>query len=141
VKDRFALIKASGSVQTKLEMSPKRTLGRMAAVDVANGELTVVEWQSYADLEYCCPFWIPYSGDPFQGSALSIFVLGHWHGVEPFFELECFSPALLLQPGQEYCHTSRTWHLRGDKTALAATCRRSFFAEFPTIEEFDRNAP
>lgn len=141
VKDRCALIKASGVVQTKLEMSPRRTLGRMAAVDVATGQLTVVEWRTYPELDYCCPFWIPHDGDPFDGSALSIFVLGRWHGVAPFYELECFSPALFLHAGEEYCHTSRTWHLRGNKAALAAVCERSFFADFKTIEAFDRNAP
>lgn len=141
VKPRCALIKASGSAQNKLEMSPQRTLGRMAAVDLTGGTLTAVEFPTYPELDYCAPFWVPYAGDPFRGSALSVFVLGRWHGVEPFFELECFSPALFLHPGQEYCHMSRTWHLRGDKAALAAACERSFFADFRAIEAFDRDAP
>jgi hypothetical protein len=141
VKERYALIKASGRVQTKLEMGPRRTLGRMASVDVADGTLTAVEFQTYPELDYPAPFWLPFAGDPFQGSALSVFVLGSWHDVEPFHELECFSPALFLQPGQEYCHTSRTWHLRGDRAALAAVCARSFFADPKTLEKFDRNSP
>src|SRR5262249_34903804 len=78
VKGRYALIKANGSIQTKLEMPPRRTLGRMASVNLESGALTAVEFQAYPELDYLAPFWRPVGGDPFRGSVLSVFVLPKW---------------------------------------------------------------
>ena len=76
VKDDYALIKANGSIGTKIEMWPQRALGKIASIDLARFSLTIVEFQMYPELDYLASYWLPYPEDPFQGAAISIFVLG-----------------------------------------------------------------
>ncbi len=141
VKDNFALVKTNGNVHTKIEMGPKRSLGRAASIDLEHDTLTILEFRQYPEMDYTASYWLPYDGDPHEGAAISIFSLAGDLGVPPFHELECLSPTLLLDPGQQYCHISRTYRLRGDKDAIAEICRRYFHADMESLREFDRNAP
>ena len=141
VKDNYALIKANGSIGTKIEMWPQRALGRIASIDLASFSLTIVEFRMYPRLDYLASYWLPYSGDPFQGAAISIFVLGKGAGIPLFYELETLSPALFLHPSEEYCHISRTYHLRGEKVSIGEILGRHFNVDLGTLQEFDRNTP
>ena len=141
VEDDFALIKANGGVRTKIEMSPKRALGKMASINLANFTMTVVEFRIYPRMDYVASYWLPYEGNPFEGAAISIFVETKASGFPPIYELETISPALFLQPNEQYCHISRTYHLRGDKDAVMEICEKNFNADFQTLTAFDQNAP
>ncbi len=141
VEDDFALIKANGSVRTKIEMSPKRALGKIASINLANFTMTVVEFRIYPRMDYVASYWLPYEGNPFEGAAISIFVEKKGLGFPPIYELEALSPALFLQPNEQYCHISRTYHLRGDKDAITEICEKNFNADFQTLTTFDQNSP
>ena len=141
VKEDFALVKANGSVMTKIEMGPKRSLGRLASVDLQEFEMTIVEFRMYPELDYVASYWLPYDANPYDGAAISVFVLSKEAGVPPFYELEVISPALFLQPSEQYQHISRTYHLRGDRDTIAQICQRHLNADLETLQEFDRNAP
>ena len=141
VEDAVALIKANGSVMTKIEVGPRRSLGRMASVNLKTLDINIVEFRQYPEMEYAGSFWLPYDGDDYDGSAVSIFTLSADLGVHPFYELECISPSLFLEPGEQYCHVSRTYRLRGDRKALEKVLKRYFNADLETLREFDEQAP
>lgn len=138
LKDNYALIKANGSVRTKIEMWPKRSLGRMASINLASFSMTIVEFRMYPEREYLASYWLPYEGDPFKGAAISIYVGPREEGA---YELETLSPALFLQPDEQYTHVSRTYHLRGDKPSIVEILARHFNADIKSLTQFDRNSP
>jgi hypothetical protein len=140
VKDGVALVKANGNVMTKVEVGPRRSLGRMASVDLKTMDINIVEFRQYPEMEYGGSFWLPYDGDDYDGSAVSIFTLTK-DLAQPFYELECISPSLFLEPGEQYCHVSRTYRLRGDKKAMKEILEKYFNADMDTLREFDEQAP
>jgi hypothetical protein len=141
VKDGVALIKANGNVLTKIEVGPRRSLGRMASVNLKTMDINIVEFRQHPEMEYVGSFWLPHDGEGYDGSAISIFTLSADLGLHPFYEMECISPSLFLQPGEQYCHISRTYRLRGEGKALGKVLKRYFNADMETLKEFDRQAP
>ena len=141
VAKNVALVKASGSVQTKIEMNPKRAMGKLASVDLKNSGMTIVEFRMYPELAYTASYWLPYDGDPYDGASISVFVLSKEVGVPPFYELEVISPALFLQPNEQYRHISRTYHLRGDIEAMMKVCELHFNTDSEMLRKFNANAP
>ena len=137
MKDDVIFLKASGVVQTKLELMARRTLGRIAAIDLQRGTMRILEFDAYPELEYVASYPLPYAGNPYQGGAASSFVLSNALGVKPFYELECCSPALFLQPGEKHGHRARTYCLRGDNEAILKVCQRHFRVDRDTLNEFD----
>jgi hypothetical protein len=52
----------------------------------------------------------------------------------PFYELETSSPAAALPPGKSLLHVHRTFHFRGERTALDALAHKVFGVGLATIE-------
>ena len=140
VENNVVLLKASGVVQTKLELMAKRSLGRIAAIDLKGFVMNILDFDFYPELEYVASYPLPYDGNPYVGGAASTFVLSKLHPVSPSYELECCSPALFLQPGEKFGHVARTYRLRSDKNSLITICKRYFNADIKTLTEFDRRS-
>ena len=133
-------VKASGVVETKLELMAKRSLGRIAAIDLNDSAMNILDFDFHPELQYVASYPLPYNGDPYVGGTLSAFVLSKLHPVPPFYELECCSPALFLKPGEQVGHGARTYRISGDKKALLAICKRFFNADAKMLIEFDRQS-
>ena len=71
VEDGCVLVKADGRIQLKLEMLKRRSLGRLAAVDLAKHEMTIVDFEVYPELDYAASFFTPYEGDLLDGGVMS----------------------------------------------------------------------
>ncbi len=140
VRDDVVLLKASGVVSTKLELMARRSLGRIASIDLKRHSMCILEFDSYPELEYVASYPLPYAGDAYRGGAASSYVLSDQWGIAPFYELECCSPALFLQPGEKHGHRTRTYRLRGNKEALFKICKRHFHVDANTLSEFDRRS-
>ena len=137
-EDGCAFLRANGDVLTKLELPSRRALGRLASIDLASGELCLVQSDVYPELDYPSSVVLPYEGDPYEGGALSSFTLSNDQGVPPFHELETVSPALFLKPGESFCHRSRTYHLKGERAAIWRICERHFNASEERLLAFER---
>ena len=138
------LVKASGSQQTLIDMWRRRSVGRLGSVNLEDYSLTIVDYDYYPELEYYSTYYLPNDDDPFDGSTQALFILSsqdiHDYGIPLLYELESISPALFLQPGERFCHVARTWHLRGERAALAQICRRHLNAEERELEAFDQQS-
>lgn len=140
VSENVVLLKASGMVQTKLELMARRSVGRIASIDLQCGSMCILEFDAYPELQYVASYPLPYAGDPYRGGAASAFVLSNQLGAAPFYELECCSPALFLQPGEKHGHRARTYRLRGNREALFNICKRHFCVDRDRLGEFDRRS-
>ena len=134
------LVSGSGRAQTKMEIYGKRGVGRLAGVDVKNSTLNILDFDCYPRMDYVASYEMSYQGDRYAGGSSSCFVLSDQLGIPPFYELESCSPALFLQPGEQYCHRARTYKIRGKKNKIAAMCKRHFNADWQTLETFNQNA-
>ena len=150
VPDRFmsvgedrVLIGANGRAQIKLDVWKRRCLGRLGAIDLERNAMTIVDFDFHPHKDYAATYWLPYDGDPYDGAPISVMVVAgdaQNTGSLPFHELESFSPALFPGPGESFGHVNRTFHLRGDREAIAKVCRRHFHVDLESLVEFDRRA-
>jgi hypothetical protein len=143
VKDGCVLIKADGKAQTKLEMFKRRSLGRLASINLQDFTMTIVDFELYPEMDYAASFFLPYEGDLLDGGVMSSFMnTGEVNNPEKpaIYELEVCSPILELQPNEQFCHLSRTYQLRGDPESIARICERFFNVDLGTLEAFDRQS-
>ncbi len=127
---RCILLRADGSVQTKIDVTRHRTVGRLASFDFEAGICNAVEFDVHPTKPYAASYWLPWQGDPRNGAALSAFCLaGDADGPNPpFHELETFSPAAELPPGGTLTHRARTWSIRAGAEVLSRIAEESFHA-------------
>ena len=142
VSDGCVLIKANGKVQLKLEMQKRRSLGRLASIDLEDYTMTIVDFKLYPELDYAASYFLPYDGDLLDGGAMSSFMnVGDRKSRETaIYELEFCSPILELQRNETFCHVSDTYQLRGDKASMASICDRFFNVDLKTLEQFDERS-
>lgn len=143
VEDGCVLVKSDGTVQLKLEMLKRRSLGRLASVDLAKNELTIVDFEMYPELDYAASFFTPYDGDLLNGGVLSTFMLaGEPLSAErpAFYELEVCSPIMELRPNEQFCHVSRTYTIRADRKSIMQICERFFNVNDKTLTDFNKRS-
>lgn len=137
------LVKADGKAQLKLEMLKRRSLGRLAAVDLGKNEITIVDFNLYPELDYAASFFLPYDGDPLDGGVMSAFMnVGQPLSAEnpALFELETCSPIMELNPNAQFCHASRTYRVRTDRQGLMELCERFFNVDEKRLTSFDSSS-
>lgn len=121
--------RVDAAFQSKIGISPLRSLGKFGSYDPAHHCLTVVQFsQPPGSTAYVKSKW-QIQADPYSGDAINSYNDGPSKpGAEtfgPFYEMESSSPAAELVPGASLEHTHRTIHLIGpggelDKIARAA---------------------
>jgi len=114
--------RVDAAFQSKIGISPLRSLGKFGSYDPIHHCLTVVQFtQPRGAIDYVKSKWQiqkdPYSGDAINGyndgpSAPGAETFG------PFYEMESSSPAAALAPGESINHTHRTIHVIGPEREL-----------------------
>ena len=145
IKDGCVLTKPNGKVQTKIEMLRKRSLGRLASINLENNTMVIIEFNQYPELPYTASFFHEYSKkfDLNDGGALSNFMNKGVVGdpvKSPIYELEVVGPMMELQPNEQFCHISRTYRLEGDANALDDICEKFFNVSMRELKEFDKSS-
>lgn len=115
--------------QSKIGISPRRSLGKFGSYDPLHRVLTIVNFTQHAgQTNYVKSVWRQQE-DPYAGDAINSYNDGPTTpGAEtfgPFYEMESSSAAAALAPGASIEHMHRTIHLTGpevelEKIALAA---------------------
>ena len=104
------------------------------------GQLTLVTFDLYPNLDYVAPYWRNLSEQElFDGEAVSVYIDGpdeNGGRAGDFYELETLSPALVLLPGESFLHRNCIYHLRGDWGHIGAMCRLFLNAGVDEIEGF-----
>lgn len=113
--------------QSKIGISPARSLGKFGSYDPERHLLTIVQFsQPKGVTEYVKSKW-RIQKDPYAGDAINGYNDGpNQPGAEmfgPFYEMESSSPATALAPGESIEHTHRTVHLIGTDDALDKIAR------------------
>jgi hypothetical protein len=113
--------------QSKIGISPARSLGKFGSWDPERHLLTVVQFSQPAGVsEYVKSKW-QIQKDPYAGDAINGYNDGATEpGAEtfgPFYEMESSSPAAALAPGESIEHTHRTIHLIGPDRELDKIAR------------------
>jgi len=67
ISGRSVLFKANGELMAKVELPARRALGRFASIDPDRGEMRIVQFQHYPQMDYAASFVEPYAGDPYAG--------------------------------------------------------------------------
>ena len=122
VADNAIFLKADGKYRSKIGVSPRRSLGKLAAYDADNHVLTIVQVTQPAGVtEYVNSLW-KLQDNPYGGDAINSYNDGPPAPGEkpmgPFFEMESSSPAVALAPEASITHTHRTIHLTGSEADL-----------------------
>ena len=108
--------------QSKIGISPLRSLGKFGSYDPVHQCLTLVQFtQPHSVTEYVKSKW-QIQKDPYAGDAINGYNDGPSQpGAEtfgPFYEMESSSPAAALAPGESIEHMHRTIHLIGPQNEL-----------------------
>ena len=138
VKEGVTLMRADGATLRKLEVPATRALDRLASIDLDALSMTIVDYDLHTEREYVKSYPQPYEGGAYGGGAMSTMLIDTQSLDPPFYELESCSPALFLKPGEQYCHTSHTYHFRAQKATLARICERYLNTDLETIVEFNK---
>ncbi|SFS85203.1 hypothetical protein SAMN04487906_1900 [Zhouia amylolytica] len=119
--------KADGSNRGKIGVSPDNATGVMGSYDAINETLTILQIKPpNSNDPYVNSAW-EYQKEPFEGDALNSYndgPLDDGSQMGPFYELESSSPALSLNPGEDYNHIQRIYHFKGGEGALDSISRK-----------------
>jgi hypothetical protein len=143
LNDGCVLVKANGNIGTKIEMFKRRSLGRMASLNLETYELVIVDFNLVPEMDYIASFFHPYSGDPYDGGVMSIYVNEGEIGNPQrpaFYELESCSPILELGPDETYNHESRTWRIQGKPEIIQRICKKYFNVGLAELKKFDQRS-
>ncbi len=141
--DACLFFKGDGIERGKLGISPKRSKGLGGSWQADSGVLTLVK--VHPSENSASKAW-PYVDsqwredvNPFGGDVMNSYNDGPpepgTKALGPFYELETSSPALLLKPGESYCHTQTTIHLTGNRAALDAIAKGTLGVGLEGIEK------
>jgi len=116
-----------GAYQSKIGISPRRSLGKFGSYDARHHVLTIVQFtQPSEGADYVKSMW-RVQKDPYNGDAINSYNDGPGQGAAktfgPFYEMESSSPAAALEPGAQIEHTHRTIHLTGPEQELEKVAR------------------
>jgi hypothetical protein len=132
--------RVDAAYQSKIGISPKRSMGKFGSYDPQHHVLTIVQFtQPQGVTDYVKSLW-KLQEQPYAGDAINSYNDGPAQpGAEafgPFYEMESSSPAAALAPGQAIDHTHRTIHLIGPEKDLdaisIAVLGMSINASFPS---------
>jgi hypothetical protein len=127
VKPSAVLFRGDGQYRSKIGLSPARALATAGSYDALGHTLTLVQYTRPADsVRYVNSMW-EIQREPYKGDVVNSYNDGPPEAgkppLGPFYELETSSPALELQPAQEYTHVQRTFHLVGPEAELDRIAR------------------
>lgn len=130
--------KGDANFRSKIGIPPRRARPIMGSYDAQNKVLTIVQYTYPGDTtKYVNSMW-EIQTNPFGGDTVNSYNDGPPPTGGPqlgkFYELESSSPALPLKPGQSRAHTHRTFHLKGDETALDAIARATLNVSIAEIK-------
>ena len=119
--------RVDAAYQSKIGVSPKRTLGKYGSYNPESNVLTITQFsQPEGVTEYVKSLW-RHQEDPYSGDAINSYNDGPAKPGEasfgPFYEMESSSPAAALEPGQTIEHMHRTIHLVGSRDELDKIAR------------------
>ncbi|HCC72137.1 MAG TPA: hypothetical protein DEQ09_13440 [Bacteroidales bacterium] len=121
VKENIIFFKADGLNRGKIGIPPLRSKNIMASYDQDNNALTILLCDiPGGETEFVNSAW-ELQEEPFKGDALNSYNDGPLEDgsiMGPFYELETSSPALSLNPGEEYNHIQTTIHITGTTEKL-----------------------
>jgi len=135
--DECVVLKADGKVRGKIGMKRERATGRLGSYNPNDDHLIIVDHDFYPELDYATGYWRAYSGDAFDGDALSVYIDGPEEVGGPdglSYELETMSPALFLRPGESFGYRNRTFHLRARREAIEKVSKRFLKADIAQID-------
>jgi hypothetical protein len=117
-------LSGDGQFRSKLGVSARRSLGKLASYDAERNVLTLVHFSQPDGMsDYVNSRWM-IQHDPYAGDAINAYNDGPPSPGEktlgPFFELESSSPAAALRSGGHIEHIHRTFHLVAPPNALDA---------------------
>jgi uncharacterized protein DUF6786 len=127
VRDSAVLFRGDGQYRSKIGLPPPRALDSAGSYDAAGRVLTLVQYTRPAGATaYVNSMW-EIQREPFKGDVINSYNDGPpapgKQPLGPFYELETSSPALRLEPGQNYTHVHRTFHLAGPEAELDRIAR------------------
>ncbi|HLU40456.1 MAG TPA: DUF6786 family protein [Planctomycetota bacterium] len=136
-RDDVLFFAGDGRLRGKIGVGPRRAQPRLGSYDAERGVLTVVQFNLPPDTaEYVDSMW-EMQADPYGGDVVNSYNDGPpAPGVPPlgpFYELETSSPALALDPGGSFTHTSTTLHFEGPPEALDPIARICLGVDLATI--------
>lgn len=113
--------------QSKIGISPRRSLGKFGSYDPTHHVLTIVNFTQHAgQTDYVKSVWREQQ-DPYAGDTINSYNDGPTTpGAEafgPFYEMESSSAAAALAPGGSIEHTHRTIHVTGPEAELEKIAR------------------
>jgi len=127
VRDSAVLFRGDGQYRSKIGLSSSRALNSAGSYDAAGHILTLVQYTRPAGATaYVNSMW-EIQREPYKGDVINSYNDGPLAPgkppLGPFYELETSSPALRLEPGQQYTHVHRTFHLAGPEAELDRIAR------------------
>ncbi|MFC4312982.1 DUF6786 family protein [Steroidobacter flavus] len=113
--------------QSKIGISPRRSLGKFGSYDPKHRVLTIVNFTQHSgQTDYVKSVWRQQE-EPYAGDAINSYNDGPTTpGAEtfgPFYEMESSSAAAALEPGASIDHMHRTIHLIGAEAELEKIAR------------------
>jgi hypothetical protein len=133
ILDGFALFRTDAEFVSKVGILRNRAKNVMAAYDPDTRVLTIVNFSAIEDeAPYVNERWVT-DVDPFYGDVVNSYNHG---GPEAFFELESSSPALELDPGESFSHTSTTMHFRFETDLeLTAAVKKALGLDWEDVQK------
>jgi hypothetical protein len=118
-----------GKYRSKIGISQARAKPYAGSIDLENNVLTLVHYSMPDDATkygYANNSW-GQQKEPYQGDVFNSYNDGPPEPGKPamggFYELESLSPAAQLPTNKAIAHTQSTFHIEGDKSALAAVAK------------------
>ncbi|MCX7818803.1 MAG: hypothetical protein N2652_06320 [Kiritimatiellae bacterium] len=138
VVGNHVFFRADGTRRGKIGVSPRRSLGVAGSWAADQGVLTLVTYQPpESGARYVNSAW-ELQSDPFDGDVINAYNDGPpapgLPPLGPFYEIETSSPGGELAPGATLRHVSRTYHVRGPRSALDVVARAALGVGLEQIE-------
>jgi len=126
ISDSIIFFKADGKQRGKIGLSYNHAKDLLGSFDETSGSLTILQFEKPGtENPYVNSLW-QIQEKPFTGDVVNSYNDGPVKDgtqLGPFYELECSSPAALLEPGDSMVHTQRIYHFQGDENALDLICQ------------------
>ena len=139
VVEGAVLFRGDGEEVGKVGLPPRRATGRLGAVDLERGVLTVVDFGLDPRARYLGMEWAE-ADDPYAGDAATSYNHDNRPAGASFFELESVGPAAFLAPGETSAHRHAVYHLAGPRHAVMSATRRLLGPDSSALVSFLREA-
>ena len=132
------LLRADNQCRVKVGVGIKRATNRLGSIDLKGDELVINDFDFYPEMPYVAPYWRKLTpAELSEGEVISVYIDGPGEKggrAGDFYELETFSPAMLLKSGESGVHRNRVFHIRGDRTAINGIARRFLHTDTAEIQ-------